>query len=112
MLKLQRNNISKLTDGAFWGLSRMHVLYVWAGFGWGLALLGLPGLACGLFASYVRLFIQAPAPKDHLDSAGASPLPFGTSAGPNSLSLGTLPNLRVFSWQVWKTSWDWGCLVG
>lgn len=26
VLKLQRNNISKLTDGAFWGLSKMHVL--------------------------------------------------------------------------------------
>lgn len=26
VLKLQRNNISKLTDGAFWGLSRIHVL--------------------------------------------------------------------------------------
>lgn len=26
VLKLQRNNLSKLTDGAFWGLSKMHVL--------------------------------------------------------------------------------------
>lgn len=26
VLRLQRNNISKLTDGAFWGLSRIHVL--------------------------------------------------------------------------------------
>lgn len=26
VLKLQRNNISKLTDGAFWGLARMRVL--------------------------------------------------------------------------------------
>ncbi|ELW47069.1 Leucine-rich repeats and immunoglobulin-like domains protein 1 [Tupaia chinensis] len=28
VLKLQRNNISKLTDGAFWGLSKMHVLHL------------------------------------------------------------------------------------
>ena len=26
VLRLQRNNISKLTDGAFWGLARMHAL--------------------------------------------------------------------------------------
>lgn len=26
VLKLQRNNISKLTDGAFWGLAKMQVL--------------------------------------------------------------------------------------
>ena len=26
VLKLQRNNISKLTDGAFWGLARMRTL--------------------------------------------------------------------------------------
>lgn len=26
VLKLQRNNISKLTDGAFWGLAKMHTL--------------------------------------------------------------------------------------
>ena len=26
VLKLQRNNISKLTDGAFWGLAKMRVL--------------------------------------------------------------------------------------
>lgn len=26
VLKLQRNNISKLTDGAFWGLAKMKVL--------------------------------------------------------------------------------------
>lgn len=28
VLKLQRNNLSKLTDGAFWGLSKMHVLHL------------------------------------------------------------------------------------
>lgn len=26
VLRLQRNSISRLTDGAFWGLSRMHAL--------------------------------------------------------------------------------------
>lgn len=26
VLKLQRNNITKLTDGAFWGLAKMKVL--------------------------------------------------------------------------------------
>lgn len=28
VLKLQRNSISKLTDGAFWDLAKMKVLYV------------------------------------------------------------------------------------
>lgn len=29
VLKLQRNSISKLTDGAFWDLAKMKVLYVY-----------------------------------------------------------------------------------
>lgn len=28
VLKLHRNNINKLTDGAFWDLAKMKVLYV------------------------------------------------------------------------------------
>lgn len=28
VLKLQRNSISKLTDGAFWDLAKMKTLYV------------------------------------------------------------------------------------
>lgn len=29
VLKLQRNSISKLTDGAFWDLAKMKALYGW-----------------------------------------------------------------------------------